>query len=137
MNDKNINCPNCNEKVEEGWNTCWNCETEIPNTPVKTESIYETETNKENSGYVKVDGDKIIYAGKQIKQVARLIILTLIVTLITSIAVIIGENYAYYIVAGIINFIILIIILVNIYHAGNDLVDSVKSQGSRSHSTHP
>jgi hypothetical protein len=126
MKNDNINCPNCNEKVEEGWSTCWNCETEIPNTPVKTESIDETKTNKENSGYVKVDGDKIIYAGKQIKQVARLMILTLIVTLITSIAVLLSDNYAYYIIAGIINFIILITILVNIYHAGNDLINSIK-----------
>lgn len=75
---------------------------------------------------MKVDGDKIIYAGKQIKQVARLIILTLIVTLITSIAVLLSDNYAYYIIAGIINFIILITILVNIYHAGNDLINSIK-----------
>ncbi|MCG8700548.1 MAG: hypothetical protein MI922_21010 [Bacteroidales bacterium] len=126
MKDNNI-CPNCNEEVELGWDTCWNCQTKItPTTTTMEDNANLTSGNKtEERVYVKVDSKRIVYAGKQLKYIAKLLTLSILVTLITTIIVLISPIPAVYYIAGIINLVILVIILLSLFQAGNDLEKSI------------
>ena len=125
----NNTCPNCSAVVEPGWDICWNCQNEIIPTPIVETDNSRTNGMVEANNLVSVDGQKIADAGKQIKMVVKLIVLTLIVALVTSIIESINNNPRIYIMGGMVNFIILILILFNLFQAGKDLEKSVDIKG--------
>jgi|GEM_PF-3563938 len=132
MSEKLI-CPNCAEEVEDNYDVCWNCQTTINITSknVKEDlSIPESDKIREKE-FVKVDGIKIIYAGKALIRIFYTMLITVVLGIIATITLLAIDNYtlirnvtSWIIVVGLLSNVI---ILFNIYYAGKDLKESVKT----------
>jgi len=132
MSEKLI-CPNCGEEVEDNFEICWNCQTAINN---KSKNIKEDQTNPEpnkisDKEFVKVDGIKIIYAGKALIRIFYTMLITIVIGIVGAITLLIIDKNA--LIKNVTSWIIAVglisnfIILFNIYYAGKDLKESVKS----------
>jgi len=131
MSEKLI-CPNCGEEVEDNFEICWNCQAKIDIQRKKIKDNINPETDKKNEReFVKVDGIKIIYAGKALIRIFYTMLITIIIGIIATITLLVIDNYTF--IKNVTSWIIAVgllsnvIILFNIYYAGKDLKESVKT----------
>ncbi len=128
--NKEIICPNCGETSEPGWAVCWNCQWELtlPDNDKTNLLIRKKQEAKEEGKYVKLSSQHIIAAGKQIKGAVKLTIVSFIVALISLILAEMSNSTKIYLVSAICLAVIYVLILVNLFQAGNDLIKSVPEQ---------
>jgi len=125
-------CSQCGAELESGWATCWNCgaEVELHSAEVVEESSQLVVKSQVTSQWVKVDKQKIMDAGKQIKLVVWLTLIMIFIPVATHIVVWITDNQRFYVLGIILSLLVIVAQLVNLYHAGDDLIKSVSKSES-------
>lgn len=127
-------CSQCGAELEPGWATCWNCgaEVELHSAEVVEESSQLVGKSQATIQWVKVDKQKMMDAGKQIKLVVWLTLIIIFIPVATHIVVWITDNQRFYVLGIILSLLLIVAQLVNLYHAGDDLIKSVSKSESES-----
>jgi hypothetical protein len=127
---ENSKCVNCGEIREENFDICWNCGYQfevIVNNP--TNDYKEEEINlKKNNGTT----EKLNSAGKSLKAIAKTTMYLLITNFIFICGILLSGvlDTKFYVIIGIVEIIMVINIIYELFNAGNELM-SISSNDSK------
>lgn len=128
-------CEHCSEEVADNYEICWNCN--IDKNSNKSEFELTNSNNLKNketfSENLQINPHKLISAGKNIKLVVKYMIITILTSLIGLVFTLANprESVIFGSITVIIGIISNILIFMNLYEAGDDLVNSTKSNDKK------
>jgi hypothetical protein len=126
---ENSKCVNCGEIREENFDICWNCGYQF-------EVIVNNPTNdyKEENKITQIDGTtkKLNSAGKSLKAIAKTTIYLFITNFIFICGILLSGvlDTKFYVMIGIVEIIMVINIIYELFNAGNELM-SISSNDSK------